>query len=308
MSVLLTRKRVCAAKIEAVPGTAETLAGTDGAENFFNPTFEGDIPSFERQGQLSLSPLPSIPGARSAKFNVTTHIYNSGTATAPFWAAVLLPACGFVHGTGGVYTLQTGAVGTVTAGYYVHGNLYEVAGAQGNLKIMGDKVGEPLKMETDFIGLYVAPTATALLAPTFPTIKPPRFAGATLSLGAISLIVSKFELDMGNKVVLREDASNVAGYIGSVITDRQSKLTLTVEVPPIGTHDYYNDFLTSVESAFSLGVGTGSNNVVTIACPKLQLRSAPKLSDKDGIFTYELEFGLNRNASAGDDELTITLS
>jgi hypothetical protein len=58
MAVLLTmRKRVCAAKVEAVAGTAETLAAGDGAENFFNPQFEADIPAFERQGQLTLSAL-----------------------------------------------------------------------------------------------------------------------------------------------------------------------------------------------------------------------------------------------------------
>jgi hypothetical protein len=70
-------------------------------------------------------------------------------------------------------------------------------------------------------------------------------------------VVSKFELSLGNKVTLREDASNVSGFIGSVITDRKAGIKLTVEVPPIGTYDHYNDLLTSVEAAFSLAIGRG---------------------------------------------------
>lgn len=314
MSVLLMRKRVCAAKIEVTPGTPIALANADGNENFFNPQWLGEIPSFMRQGQLSLSALVSVPGAQSAKVNVRTELYNNGTANMPFWASVLAPACGFTGSTG-TLTLQTGNTNTITFGHYVAGNLYELAGAQGNLKIVGDKVGEPLKLDWEFTGLFVPPTATALIAPTFPLLTggPPRFAGAIMTLGSVSpFVVSKFELDLGNKVTLREivnaGTANTSGYIGSIIADREVKLNLTVEVPAIGTYDYFSDLLAANQAAFSCQVGNAANSTVTITAPKMQLRTSPKLADKDGIFTYDLEYGLNRSTSAGDDELQIVLS
>jgi hypothetical protein len=307
MTVLLTRKRVMAAKAEATPGTPETLSGTDGAENFFEPSFTGNIPSYKRQGQGTFSAIVAVPGARSAQIKFRTEVYNSGATTLPFWARVLLPIAG-LSATGGAYTPLTGNQSTATIGHYVNGNLYEIAGAMANLKIMGDKTGEPVKAEWDATGLYIAPTATAMVTPTYPKPTIPRFAGATLSLGAISMVVSKFELDLGNTVTLREDASNVSGYAGTIITDRKPTIKLTVEVPPIGTHDYYNDYLTSVEAAFSLALGSGTNGIVTIAAPKLQLDADPKHVDLNGVFGYELTYQLNRSAAAGDDEFSVTFS
>lgn len=307
MAALILKKRTCAAKIEATAGTAESLAGTDGAENFFDPSHEVDIGSYERQGQDSFSMLPSVPGAQGAKSTFKTEVYNSGTSTNPFWATVLLLGCGMQAATG-VYTPLTGAVSTLTWGYYVSGALWTMAGAMGSFKLVADKVGEPIKVQWELTGVHAAPSATALITPTYPTLKPPRFAGATLSLGAIALVVKKFEIDLGNKVTLRESAAATPGYLTGLVTDRNPKMTMTVEVPAVGTHDYFDDLVTSAENAFSCAVGTGTNGIVTIAAPKLQLRSAPKLSDQDGILTYDLEYGLNRSASAGDDELSITFS
>lgn len=309
MSVLLYRKRYNAAKIEATPGTAEVLANGDAAENFFNPTFEPDIPAFEREGQLSASPMSSVPGARSAKCSVTTHAYNSGNATVPYWASVLLLACG-VTGTSNTFTPITGGTTTLTAQLAIHNNTYTVAGAQGNLKMSGDKVGEPIKLNWEYTGLYVNPGTASTLTPTFPTAQPPRFAGATLTLASNSYVVRKFEFDQGNKVVLREDAVEAtgAGYIGSVITERNPKITLTIEAPLTSSHDFYADQRNATEAAFVLNIGSGSNGVVTLNAPKAQIRTAPKIVNNDGILCYDLELGLNRNSSAGDDEYSIVFS
>jgi hypothetical protein len=308
MAALLSKRRIFAAKIEATAGTPESLAGSDAAENHFEPQFNPEIPGYEREGQISFSPIASVPGAQMARIAVVTHLYNSGSTTAPFWASRYLPCVG-MELSGGIWKPKTGSSTTLTLGHLVDGDRYRIAGAQGNLRIAGDKVGEPVKMNWEWSGLYDVPAAQSLVTPSaFPTVKPPRFAGATLSLGSISpFIVRKFELNLGNNVVMREDASNNSGYIGSLITGRKPRITLTVEAPGLGNHNYFTDLLAANENAFSCAVGSGTNGIVTIAAPKLQLLSSPKLTDADGIFLYELEYQPNRNSAAGDDEVTITL-
>lgn len=308
MSGLLTKKRTVAAKIETTPGTPETLAADDGAENFYDPSIEADIAVYALQGQTSISPLGGVSGARSGKATLNTWLYNSGTATPPFWAAVLLAACSTSVDTG-VYTPASDSTTTLTIGHYQDGNLYQIAGAQGTFKLTADKVGEPVKMNWEFTGLYVDPSAVAVIAPTFPAKSLiARFLSATITLATNSYVVSKVEFDAGNKVTLREDASNAAGYLGSKVTDRTSKLNITVEVPLVSTHDFFNDLKTNVEAAFSMAIGSGTNKIVTLAIPKAQLMSQPKISDKDGICVYDLEFQCNKDSDAGDDEWTLTLS
>jgi hypothetical protein len=306
---LLTKKRVCAAKIESVTGTAESLMAADGAENFYDPNYEGVIGSYQRQGQGTVSPQQSVPGARYGKITYRTLMYNSGTSTPPFWASRLLIAASMVLNTAGTYLPQTGGASTLTTMCNTNGNLYEIAGAQGNFKIVADKVGEPVKMDWEYMGLYVAPSATALITPTYPTILPPRFAGATITLGGVSYVVRKVEFDPQNKLALREQGNETsgAGYAGSYVADRDPKLNLTIEMPAIGTHDFYADMVAGTEAAFVMVIGTGSNNQVRLSIPKAQLRTAPKQSDGDGIALYDLEFGCNRNSAAGDDEFSLVL-
>lgn len=299
MAVLLMRNRVCAIATDSGNGTPANLTNSDGAENFFNPQIEADIPVFERLGQVTLSRMPGVPGARSGKFTCETHLYGNGT---PFWASVMLPAAGLV-GANGTYSPLTSANHTTnTCGYWVNTNLYEIAGAQCNLIIKADKVGEPVKLEWSYTGLYVNPSTVALIAPTYPTTIPSRAAAGALTIGNQTYVTSRMQFDLGNKVVLREDLSQDSGYIGAVITDRQPKLTVTLEVPQIATHDFFADLRAGTLAAFSAKFGN-----TTLAMPKLQINAAPKFNDKDGIFCYDLEFMAIRNAAGGDDEYTITI-
>lgn len=314
MPPLVYVKKYNAAKLEATPGTAETLANGDAAENFYNPTFEPDVGAFVREGQLSASKISSVPAQRSARSSVETHLYSNGTGGTPFWASVLLPTAGFTQSGAGVFTPITGALVTATMQLNIQLNTYTVAGAQCNLKISADKTGEPVKMTWEHIGLYVNPGTLTMLTPTFPTVTPLRFAGATITLDSVTnFVVRKFSVDIGNKVVIREGSIPDAGVVGTIITDREVKWMITLEAPQTSTYDVFAKQRNATEFALSIpliqynssGVAIGT---ITLTSTKAQIRTAPKLNNIDGLLCYDLEIGANRVTAAGDDEFSITVA
>ncbi len=100
---LLKRKRVLAAKIETVIGTAETLAGADAAFNVYNPMIQAAIEMEPREGQGGFGYLSSVPAGRIGTATFRTNLEWDGTATEPAWADTFFPACGWVK-SGQVYT------------------------------------------------------------------------------------------------------------------------------------------------------------------------------------------------------------
>jgi hypothetical protein len=61
-------------------------------------------------------------------------------------------------------------------------------------------------------------------------------------------------------------------------------------------------------AAFSCAVGSGSNNIITIAAPVAQLMQTPDDEDNDGYMIDSLTFALTKSAAAGDDEFSLTCS
>ena len=80
---LLKRKRILAAKIEATPGTAETLAAADAAFNVYEVTVQHEIEKTAREGQGSFGHLPSTSGAHKGRITFKTDLGWDGTATEP---------------------------------------------------------------------------------------------------------------------------------------------------------------------------------------------------------------------------------
>src|SRR5690554_71512 len=109
--MLLAKRRVFAAKIESVVGTAEVLAAADAAMNAFETTIQPNIDFVERAGQGGFSPIAGALGEYGATISVAFE-WHFGDPT-PLWASTLLPACGMLN-TSGVFTpvsLAPGATG-----------------------------------------------------------------------------------------------------------------------------------------------------------------------------------------------------
>ena len=184
---ILSNRAVVAAKIEAVEGTAESLAGTDANFVVMEPKFEADISLFERQNlDVSLSAFASITGTRQASLSFKVELRGSGTAgTAPALGK-LLKACGMgetiVAGTSVTYAPISTSIPSVTIALYRDGVKKQIRGARGSVKYSG-KDGEPGMLEFTFQGVYDGVSDVSLLTGSgIETTLPPALLSAVFSV------------------------------------------------------------------------------------------------------------------------------
>jgi len=316
MSPLLTRRRVMAAKIEDTPGTAEALSASEAAFNVFEPQTQPNVEFNERDGQGATSPLAGVPGARGGQATFAVEVVGSGSVGAPVpaWASTFLPACG-LYDDSDIFKLDSRppeAAGsnakTLTIGVYEDGLLKVLRGCMGNA-VMRFTAGRPARIEFTFTGLWVQPSDVALLAPNYPSTLPRRFASSALTIGSWTPKVAEVTVDLGNEVVLREDATDLTGYHSAVIVNRRVTGTLNPESTLIASADPHADWLNPTERALllRLGVGSADGNLIQLDAPKFQLTNVQG-GDRGGVGIHELSFQLNRSADAGEDELTVTFS
>jgi hypothetical protein len=309
---LLTRRRVLVAKIESVVGTAETLAAADGVFNIFEPEIQPDIEFVEREGQGTFSPLPGAMGAHGG--TATFSIELTGGSTPPAWATTFLPAAGFgIVSTGNIYRLSAlppeaagSGTKTLTIGAWISGRRKMLHGCMGNA-VFTFTAGKPVMIEFTFTGLWNAVADVANPAPTYPTTAPLRFVSTDgVTIGSVKPHIAEMTIDLGNTVVLRESPNTLSGYHSAVITGRTITGSMDPEAHLVADYDPYGDFLARTERALAITLG-GAGNGVAFAAPKFQITSVPG-GDREGLATDNIEFQLNRSASAGDDDLTITFS
>lgn len=307
---LLKRKRVLAAKVETVIGTPVSLAAADAAMNVFNPMIQATIEMEEREGQGSFNYLTSVPAGRIGTATFRTYWEWDGTATLPKSAELFLPACGWVK-TGGVFTPRSEAPGTnvktLTMACYVDGVLKQIAGAVGKFTLTLP-TGKTAYFDWEFQGVLLdAPTDLAMLAPTYPTVKPLRFAGGFAKWNAVNLCVSSVVIDSGNEIVMRECPTTDAGYISGIITNRKPKITADPEAVTVASQDRWGAWLAQTEYALALDMAGPGGSTVSIDVPKAQILNIQE-ADRGKLVTDQLEFAANKNGATHDQELSITFT
>jgi len=83
---LLSRLSVLAAKVEATPGSAETLAAADAAFNIMDAEMNANIDVSTRPIQGSFRKLPGVPGMRTATCTFSLELIGDGSGGVPTWA------------------------------------------------------------------------------------------------------------------------------------------------------------------------------------------------------------------------------
>ncbi len=311
---LLKRKRVLAAAIETTIGTAEALDAGDAAFNVYNPMIQPTIEMEPREGQGGFGYLSSVPAGRIGTATFRTNLEWDGTATEPAWADTFFPACGWVK-SGQVYTPRSEAPGTnvktLTIGCYVDGVFKSIAGAVGKFTVTLP-TGKMGYIDWEFQGvLLTAPTDVALIAPTYPTVKPLRFAGGLAEWNDVNLCVSQATIDSGNEIVMRECPTTDAGFISGIITDRKPKITVDPEAVTVATQDRWGAWLAMTEYALELDLagpaGGSSDAVLSFDAPKAQIINLQE-ADRGKLVTDQLEFACNKNGATHDQELSITFT
>jgi hypothetical protein len=311
---LLKRVRVLAAKHETTLGTAISVGTADATFNAYDIDIQGNLEFNERMQQGSMSMLSGTIGKRPGTLSFKTGLSGNGAAASPGWLDTLLPAVGMIEATdtfsptstAPATTSGTGVAHTVTIAVYENGVKKSLAGAMGNLKINAT-AGQHVELEWTFTGVWQAVTDETILAPTYDTVLPLKFMGATMTIGGSSAgCVNTLSIDLGNTVKLLECATSASGLSYSVITDRKVVGTWDPESRLVATEDVYGAWLAGTEQAFSLAL-TDETDTVTIAAPQAQ-RTNVQEGEREGIQVDNITWNANSNSAAGDDELTIDFS
>lgn len=310
---LLRRIGVLLAKIETTPGTDASASGTDGACNFYNVSITPNIGMVTREGQGGFGKLSSVPEGFGCTLSFRTYLEWDGTSTEPFWADVLLPACGWVKDTN-TFTPRSEAPGsnvkTLTFYHFLNGKRRKVFGAAGSFSFHAP-TGQPAYFDWTFTGVWGGEADAAIVTPTYPTDLPIRSTGVT-ELGDVGLCASEVVIDAGNSVILRECSTNVsgqlrAGYESAIITDRTPTISVDPEAKLVATRDAYGAWIAMTEATWELDIAGPTNSLITFDAPKAQIISNAD-GDRNGLAIDTLQLQCNKNGATHDQELSIVFT
>jgi len=307
---LLRRRSVFAAKTETTVGTEIALTGADGVYNARDFMIEPGIGMTRREGQGGFNYLKSIPEGMMGTCKIVHDLAYDGT-NIPTWASVLLPACGWVD-TGGLFSPVSqgpggGGVKTLTIGHYFDGKMKKLTGAMGTW-VVTCPTGKVAQIEFTFTGKYFEnETDIALIAPTYPTDPPLRFADGGITWSAVAICTANVTIDAGNSVIMREcaEAGNRTGFKSAVITDRVPVITADPEAVLVATENRDSQWLAFTAAAMVVTLNTTSGAIVfTAAAAQIEDK---KNGDRSGLITDDLKFLCTAGATA-DTELTINFT
>lgn len=314
---MLSRRRVIAAKIESVEGTAEAITVTDAGILAIDPKFDADIKMNDRTNvQLNtLSKLVPILGTQAGKISFKAELKGSGaaySATVKPGVGVFLKACGFaetIDVTAGAekatYLPASTGVPTLSIWLYEDGAVRKLKGCRGTVKFSG-KVGEPVFAEFDFTGVYDGAATLAMIAPTFESQVPPVMLNSAMTIDAYAAIIESFSVDMGNKVDLRPSINTASGYLSALLTDRNPTGKIDPEMVLAATYDFYTKWTGGAVAALNIGpISNGNYNKFAITAPKCVYTKISE-GDRVGNIIADLDFALAMNT--GDDEFQLQFS
>ncbi len=318
MSFLPRRQQVIL-RIESVEGTAETLTAGDVIAPILEAEWQPDITMAERNVLASsLSPLAQIAAEQWATITFLTDLKAAGASagTVPPNLGVALRACGMSEtisvGTSVTYApvsssfesatieIREGDTGAVA-------KIKQIVGAKGNVILEAEK-GGLVAARFNFSGKYVEPTEGSLFADAASGPTPSPFLGVSFDFhGITTLKLRTVNIDLGNNVVRRNDINEISGNFAALITDRNATATIDPEQELIATINFFNKLTTNAEGTLEYILGSGAGNIVTVNAPKAQI-IADSEGDRDDFRIEDIELQLNKDATAGDDELTIVFS
>jgi hypothetical protein len=169
--------------------------------------------------------------------------------------------------------------------------------------------GKQAYVEFTFTGKYSSnETDTALIAPTYPTVLPLRFAAGALTWNSVALCTASLEVDAGNTVIMREcvNASDRSGFISAIVTNRAPIITADPESVLLAGQDRDLLWLTSQPEPLLITINGTGNSTIVISAPEAQLENKQQGARND-MLTDDLTW-LATAGSAVDTELSITFN
>jgi hypothetical protein len=228
--------------------------------------------------------------------------------SAPKYSPVLL-ACDFAEtllaSTSATYQMVSSGGAMATLYGYLDGVLFKMLNCKGSTSFELNSKNIPV-IKVKMIGEYSA--ATDVTFPTtqvFTGFQKPLTVGKvntpTFTAFGFSPVVQNFSVDVANALVYRD----LIGYSGAYSSDRKPTGSMTIEMPSIAAASFGEIARLNTETALNLVHGTVPGNIVDISLPKIQLTSAPTITNDNEIAMVGLQFSVNPNA--GNDEIVIVV-
>lgn len=270
-----------AAKAEVDTGVAETLTATEAAIIVYDWQCTPDDNTNPRRRTGAFGANASKKGLQTGTMTFEVDLAGNGSAGQALWASTFLPACNGTLSTA-TWSFLTRTNTTLTMMGFEDGMRRGLVGARGTFRIFGE-AGGIARVAFTFQGRYVELADTTQLAPTFPTVLPPSVDGSTFTFDSSSPIVSRFEIDVGGDVQIRRNIGSTGGVRAGVTANTLP--TFSFDPEDLGTASY--DWRTKRDSevanlAFSLAIGSATNNKATIASSTAQLLGVPR-ENRNGV-------------------------
>jgi hypothetical protein len=309
---MYTKKTTLYAKIESTSGTDSTPTAAANAIMAYDVDLSIKADMKERYpGNADRSAYAEVRGKTVYELKFRIDLKGSGTAgTAPRWGC-LLKACDSLETIAGgpSSVTYTPALTSTTCTIWVNidGILHKLVGCAGEAELVLD-AGTIPAINFTFQGVYSGlPTDAAVEAMTYDSTVPVIVKGTTTTLGLYAGIIEKFGMKTGNTIAERTSMNAADGVLSFIVTERKPTWSMIFEMVLMATSsaNMLSYFHSGTAKALSFVLGATAGNITTITAPACIIR-APKIGDREGLRTWELEGQLAR--SSGNDEWSIKLT
>jgi len=307
----LTRKRLIQVKKESTYGTDSTPIGTDAllVRNLEITPIEADVVSRDLiRNYLGNSPQLLANTRVSITFQV--EMAGSGTAgTAPRYGGIL-QACGLsetiVTSTSVTYAPVSSSFSSATIYFNNDGIRHIMTGCRGTFTLNAE-VGQIPTIDFTMIGVYNAPTDTALPTTTYSAQASPLIfkEGNTSAFQFFSYAgcLQSVSLDIANETVYRQ----LVGCTKEVqITNRAPNGTVMIEAVSLATKDFFSIAQTETTGNLTFLHGTTAGNRVTLTAGQCDIIN-PTYGDQDGVQMLNIPY-VAVPTTAGNDEISLAFT
>lgn len=307
---LLTRKRVILAKTETTYGTDPTPTGAANAILVRNLNVTPQ--STQLVGRELIRPFlgnfEQLQASTHVELDFEVELAGSGAAgTAPGYGP-LLRACGLSEtitaSTKVEYKPVSSGFESVTIYFNVDGVLHKITGARGDVEIMINSAQIPV-YKFKFVGIYNAPTDTALPSVTYTAFQSPLVANTTntpaFSFFGVAPILQDLSFQLGNQV----DYITRIGSQYVQMTDRKAAGQVTFQADTMAFKDWFSAAAGTSLGALSITHGTAAGNKVILSSGTVDLLQ-PTYTDNNGVQMIQVGYVMTPS-TAGNDEFTLTV-
>ncbi|MDX2074703.1 MAG: phage tail tube protein [Alphaproteobacteria bacterium] len=307
----LNRKRVILAKIESSYGTDPTPTGGSNAILVRGNLTPRPIAAEQVSRELIRSFL-----ANNEQLNANTHVEidfevelagSGALGTAPAYGP-LLRACGMSEtitaSTKVEYQPISASFESVTIYFNNDGVNHKMTGCRGTVSL-GINANQIPVYKFHFMGIYNAPTDTALPSPTYTGFKTPQVANnantTAFTLHSYSGVLQSLDFSLNNQCEFR---SLIGGTESILITDRKPSGEIMIEAPALATKDFFAISQADTLGALSITHGSVSGYKVKLDCASVDVGDI-SYEDSQGITMLRIPF--QPIPTSGNDDFKITI-